>query len=59
MGHTFSHTDDQVGEGNVTIHFHHRSTMGLANNDIIRGTGIVGREATLQPRKSFFSHFLS
>ena len=48
MRHTFSNTNDQIGEGHPTVDFDKGSSMGFSNRHIIRGMGIVGKDVTFQ-----------
>jgi hypothetical protein len=59
MRHTFTDTNDQVSEGNVSIHFYEGPPMGPSNDDIIRGMRIVRKDVILEARKGFFSYCLS
>src|SRR4030042_6130628 len=43
MGHTFSDADDQIGECNMTVHFHQCPSMSFFNNAIIGSMGIMGK----------------
>jgi len=46
--HAFSHTDNQIREGDVGVDLHERSAVGPADNDVVRGMGVMGDETVLQ-----------
>jgi hypothetical protein len=54
MRHALSYPNDQIRECHPAVDFYKGSSMGFSNRHIIGGTGIMGKNATLQTRKKFF-----
>jgi hypothetical protein len=54
--HAFSHTDNQIREGNMGIDLHERPPMGSADNDVVRGMRVMGNESALETAEDFFPY---